>query len=55
MIAKRKDSPVTVRFPREVLDRVTVVARSNGRSRNTEIVYRLAESLKGCRAKRAKA
>ena len=45
MIAKRKDPAVTVRFPREVLDRATRAARANGRSRNSEIVMRLAQSF----------
>ena len=45
MIAKRDENPVTIRFPGDVLKRITDEAKTNGRSRNTEIVVRLAESV----------
>lgn len=45
MIAKRDENPVTVRFPTDVLKRITESAKENGRSRNTEIVLRLADSV----------
>lgn len=37
--------PVLVRFPRDVLRKVKTAAKKSGRSRNSEIVHRLAESL----------
>lgn len=43
--AKAKENPVVIRFPKAVLDGVTAAARENGRSRNSEVVVRLAESL----------
>lgn len=46
MIASKQDPAVTVRFPKPVLDAATRAAKRNGRSRNSEIVARLAESLK---------
>lgn len=45
MIAKKTDPAVTIRLPRELLDKATRAANRNGRSRNTEIVLRLAHSL----------
>lgn len=45
MIAKKNDPAITIRFPREVLDQATKAAQSSGRSRNTEIVVRVAQSL----------
>lgn len=45
MIAKKTDPAVTIRFPKKVLDGVTRAASTNKRSRNTEVVSRLAESL----------
>lgn len=45
VIAKANENPVTIRFPRGVLDALTESARRNGRSRNSEAVLRLAESL----------
>lgn len=44
-VAKRNDKAVPVRFPPEVIERLTDEARRNGRSRNSEIVIRLADSL----------
>lgn len=46
MIAKRTDPAVTIRFPQRVLDEVTKAAKKNKRSRNTEVIDRLAESLR---------
>ncbi len=45
MIAKKTDPAVTIRFPRKVLDGVTKAAQRNRRSRNTEVIERLASSL----------
>lgn len=45
MIAQRKDRSVTVRFPPGVVEKLAVEAKKNGRSRNTELVIRLASSL----------
>lgn len=45
MIARKQDPAVTVRFPRDVLERATRAAKASGRSRNSEIVIRLAQSL----------
>lgn len=45
LVAKANENPVAVRFPKPVLDAVTAAAKASGRSRNTEIVVRLAESL----------
>lgn len=44
-IAKADDQAVTVRFPPGLLDRLDAEAQREGRSRNTEIIRRLAESL----------
>lgn len=45
MVAGAKESPVAVRFPKPLLEAVTAAAKQNGRSRNSEIVVRLADSL----------
>lgn len=46
MIATAKDKPVQVRFPsRALLKQIDAAARRNGRSRNSEILCRLAESF----------
>lgn len=45
LIAKANENPVVIRFPRSVLDAVTESARRNGRSRNSEVVMRIAQSL----------
>lgn len=45
MIATKKDRPVTIRFPVDVLAAVRSAAQRNGRSQNSEIVFRLAQSL----------
>lgn len=44
-VAKADDQAVTVRFPPGLLDRLDAAAQREGRSRNTEIIRRLAESL----------
>lgn len=44
-IAKANENPCLLRLPKPVLDALNDAARRNGRSRNTEIVIRLAESL----------
>jgi hypothetical protein len=47
MIAAAKDQALTVRFPsRSLLKELTLAARKNGRSRNSEIVFRLTESFR---------
>jgi hypothetical protein len=46
MIASKQDPAVTVRFPKYILDAATRAAMASGRSRNSEIVIRLAQSLK---------
>jgi hypothetical protein len=45
LIATSKDPAVTIRFPKQVLTAVKTAAKTNGRSQNSEIVFRLAESL----------
>lgn len=45
MVAGAKENPVAIRFPKAVLVAVTEQARVNGRSRNSEIIVRLATSL----------
>lgn len=44
--AKRKDPAVLVRFPKPMLKELNHRAATNGRSRNSEILVRLAASLK---------
>jgi|GEM_PF-3526992 len=45
IIATSKDQAMTVRFPPGMLEELEKRARSQGRSRNTEIIKRLSESL----------
>lgn len=45
VVATSKDPSVRVRFPKEILKKVSAAAKQNGRSRNSEIVHRLATSL----------
>lgn len=45
LVASAKQPPVAVRFPQKLLEAVTEAAKKNGRSRNSEIVVRLANSL----------
>ena len=44
-VATRKDPPVLVRLPKQVLEGITERAKRNGRSRNSEIVVVLAQVL----------
>lgn len=44
-VAKRSDKSVPVRFPPELIGPLDAAAARNGRSRNSEIIVRLAESL----------
>lgn len=46
MIVGRDGEYTTVRVPQGMLEQLNEAARVNSRSRNTEIVVRLAESLK---------
>lgn len=50
---KRDLQPMTVRLPREVLDRLHQRARENTRSANSEIVVILAKALEAEREKAA--
>lgn len=43
--ATRKDPAVLIRFPRDVLKKVEAASAASGRSRNTEILYRLQLGL----------
>lgn len=45
LIAKAKDSATLLRLPKPVFDALNEAAKRNGRSRNSEVVVRLAESL----------
>lgn len=45
LVAKTNDPSVRVRFPRKILRELDQAAAKNGRSRNSEIVHRLAKSL----------
>ena len=47
--ASRKDPGVRVRFPSNLLRALDRAAKTSGRSRNTEILYRLSESLEAAR------
>lgn len=44
-LARADDQSVTVRFPPGLIPRLDEAAKRNGRSRNSEIVQRLADSL----------
>ena len=44
-IATRKDPSVLLRVPKPLLKSLDAAAAKNGRSRNTEVIVRLAESL----------
>lgn len=48
--ASAKDRPVTIRFPAGIVERIDELAQKEGRSRNTEIVKRLADSISQERA-----
>lgn len=45
MVASANDTALTVRFPKSVLKSLDKAAKKNGRSRNTEIIVRLVQSL----------
>ena len=45
LVAKTNDPSVRVRFPKKILRELDQAAAHNGRSRNSEIVHRLAKSL----------
>ena len=45
VIAKAQDQAVTVRFPPGLLDRLDESATRRGRSRNSDVVMRLINSL----------
>ncbi len=45
LVAKTNDPSVRIRFPKKVLRDLDQAAARNGRSRNSEIVHRLAQSL----------
>lgn len=45
VVAKRKDPQALLRLPPDLLKKIDQVAASNGRSRNTEIVVRLRQSV----------
>lgn len=45
--AKREDPTRTVRFPGNLLGRIDAAASKSGRSRNSEIIKRLWDSLDG--------
>ena len=45
LVASRKDPAVLVRLPGRVLAALDSVAKKNGRSRNSEVIFRLAQSL----------
>ncbi len=43
--AKKGDPQRTIRFPREIIDQLIRDAVQNGRSINSEVVYRIAKGL----------
>lgn len=45
LVASRNDPAVLVRMPGDLRDRLASVARNNGRSRNSEILFLLSHSL----------
>ena len=46
IVVSAKGDPTVIRFPDGVLRQLTIEAAKNGRSRNSEIVYRLVSTLK---------
>lgn len=46
IIATANDPSVRIRFPRKILRELDQAAAQAGRSRNSEVIHRLAESLK---------
>lgn len=45
LVVPAKGEPTVIRFPKGVLKQLSSAAAKSGRSRNSEIVYRLVESL----------
>lgn len=45
MIAKRTDPQLLLRLPQQLMDQLGEEAKKSGRSRNSEILVRLEESL----------
>jgi hypothetical protein len=45
IIAKKKDTPMNIRFPEGVLPMLDKAAKKSGRSRNTEIIVRLLSTF----------
>lgn len=45
VIARATDQAVTVRFPPGMVDRLDAASKRSGRSRNSEIVVRLKDTL----------
>lgn len=45
LVATRRDPPVLVRFPKEILRKVEAATLQSGRSRNTEILFRVEKGL----------
>jgi hypothetical protein len=46
IVVSAKGDPTVIRFPEGILKQLSIAAAQNGRSRNSEIVYRLVSSLK---------
>lgn len=46
IVAPTKADATVIRFPKGVLKQLSQAAAQNGRSRNSEIVYRLVSTLK---------
>lgn len=46
MVVGRDGDKTVIRVPKGMLGQLDEVARANGRSRNSEVVVRLAETLK---------
>jgi len=46
LVVPANGETTTIRFPKGILRQLNIAAAYNGRSRNSEIVYRLVESLK---------
>ncbi len=53
-IARANDQALTVRFPPGLIARLDAASRRNGRSRNSEIVQRLTDSLDQDKRKKIK-
>lgn len=46
MVVGKDGVPVVIRFPKKLLEGLTAAAKREGRSRNSEIVVRLHESIR---------